>query len=181
MSQTPAGAMTSVAMAETAIGSLLPPALDIAAVNGPQRCVVSGPVDALTRFERQLTDLRVAHARLHTSHAFHSRLMDGVMRPFGAALEGTAFGTPSIPFVSGVTGQWAAAHEVADASYWVRHLREPVRCGDAMRQLAAMAGAVFVEVGPGRTLGQLAAEHAQPCPCCRRWRGRRIVRRPSIR
>ena len=58
------------------------PGLDIAAVNDPGNCVVSGPADAMGELEDRLARLRVLARRMRTSHAFHSSAMDSVLREF---------------------------------------------------------------------------------------------------
>ena len=55
---------------------------------------------------------------------------------------------PSVPLVSGVTGQLPGPGEGWDAGYWVRQARSPVRFERAMETLAELGVRVLVEVGP---------------------------------
>ncbi|MCA1575605.1 MAG: type I polyketide synthase, partial [Acidobacteria bacterium] len=82
MQQLPGGAMLSVPLAEKDVQSLLGENLSLAAVNGPSLCVVSGPEDAIDALEQRLTEQEVNCRRLHTSHAFHSKVMDSIVEPF---------------------------------------------------------------------------------------------------
>ncbi|MCI0572428.1 MAG: hypothetical protein L0Y66_16865, partial [Myxococcaceae bacterium] len=46
-----------------------------------------------------------------------------------------------------------------DPGYWVDHFRQSVLFADAVGTLAAEGNRIFLEVGPGRTLGSLAKQH----------------------
>ena len=82
MSELPAGAMTAVPLTAAALDAILPSSLSLAATNGPEMCVVSGPETEIAAFEATLRAQDVEPQRLHTSHAFHSAMMDPVAEPF---------------------------------------------------------------------------------------------------
>jgi acyl transferase domain-containing protein/NAD(P)-dependent dehydrogenase (short-subunit alcohol dehydrogenase family) len=151
------GSMIAVALDEAALRSLLDDdparALAIAAVNGPAACVVSGPAGAIDTFARRLRAAQVDVRPLRTSHAFHSSAMDAIVEAFRAEVRPVPLGRPAIPFVSNVTGTWITAAEACDPAYWTRHLRATVRFDAGIETLAReRPGAIFLEVGPGRTL-----------------------------
>ncbi|MGH8571222.1 MAG: KR prefix domain-containing protein, partial [Gammaproteobacteria bacterium] len=58
-------------------------------------------------------------------------------------------------------GRWVTSGEATDPDYWVRHLRHTVRFSDGVRQLLREPSQVFLEVGPGRTLGTLIGRHPE--------------------
>ena len=156
----PPGAMLAVRLPESELRSRLPAeGLEIAAVNSPGLCVVSGTDAAVAALERELEADRVAARRLRTSHAFHSAMVAPVVEPFADLVRGVRLHAPSIPFVSNVTGRWITDAEATDPMYWARHLREPVRFADGAGELLrAEAGYVLLEVGPGQTLVPLARQ-----------------------
>ncbi|MES1243978.1 MAG: amino acid adenylation domain-containing protein, partial [Acidobacteriota bacterium] len=155
MQALPPGAMLSVPLPEEELRPLLPDGVAIAAVNGPALCVASGPAAAIEELERRVGDSR----RLHTSHAFHSPMMDPVLDRFSAALSGLNLQAPSIPYVSNLTGTWIKPEEATDPRYWVRHLRQTVRFSAGLETLFEKGDAVLLEVGPGRALSSLARQH----------------------
>jgi amino acid adenylation domain-containing protein len=156
------GAMLAVSLPEAELAPLLPAGLALAAVNAPARTVVSGPEPEIEAFARALDEQGVRHRRLHTSHAFHSAMMEPALAPFREVLQRVRFGEPSIPWVSNVTGTWITAAEAADPEYWVRHLRGTVRFADGLAALLAEPGRVLLEVGPGNALATLAREAGAP-------------------
>src|SRR5205814_6705165 len=83
IAELPPGAMTAMALSPEDALSLLAPSLSIAAVNGPELCVASGPVESIEALEASLSARGVACRRLGVGHAFHSPLM----RPVASALE----------------------------------------------------------------------------------------------
>jgi acyl transferase domain-containing protein/acyl carrier protein len=150
------GAMTAVAMATDAVTPLLDGRLDLCAVNGPEACVVGGPIAEVERLEARLRQRDVAHGRVPASHAFHSALMEPALEPFAACLAKVRLQAPRIPFVSNRTGTWITAAEATSPAYWVRHLRETVRFSEGLHTLLASPPRVLLEVGPGQTLMSLA-------------------------
>ena len=91
------GSMLSVRLPEAEVRLRLNDRLSIAAINAPNLCVVSGPNDAVTELEKKLSADGVAAKHLHTSHAFHSAMMDPVLAPFTELLRKATLSPPQIP------------------------------------------------------------------------------------
>ncbi|MGB2570898.1 amino acid adenylation domain-containing protein [Micromonospora citrea] len=157
MAAMPRGAMLSVALGEDDVRPLLSPTLALAAANAPELCVVSGPDADVAALAATLTERGVAHRRLHTSHAFHSPMMQPVQAPFAAELDRVHLAPPTVPLVANRTGTWLSDREATDPAYWAAHVRDTVRFGDAVA-LVADPDTVLLEVGPGSTLGTLARQ-----------------------
>ncbi len=160
MGELPGGAMLSVRLPESEVLPLLGDTLDLAAVNGASLCVVSGPHDAVAELEKTLAAREIAHRRLHTSHGFHSRMMDPVLEPFAAEIARAQLSAPEIPILSTVTADWLTAKQATDPQYWSSHLRQTVRFHDAIQALQREPDRVYLEVGPGQTLSTLARQGA---------------------
>ncbi|WFE54796.1 non-ribosomal peptide synthetase/type I polyketide synthase [Micromonospora sp. WMMD1155] len=156
MGAQPTGAMLSVALPADELAGRLPVGLDIAAYNAPEVCVVAGTAEDVQAFAAMLEADGVGHRMLHTSHAFHSRMMDAVVGPFAAAVAAAAPSAPTTPILSGRTGTWLTGADAASPEYWSAQLREPVRFADGMVRLREQGTGVLVEVGPGTTLCTLA-------------------------
>ena len=159
MDLTPPGGMLGVAAGEAAVAPLLAEGAAIAIVNAPEQCVVAGSPPALDRLEARLRERGIETRRLRVARAFHSPAMEPVLSPFAEVVAETVLASPRIPYLSNVTGSWVTDQEARDPGYWVRHLREPVRFGDGLRQLAG-AGDVLLEVGPTQALSGIAREVA---------------------
>jgi len=161
MDALPAGAMLAVPLAEEELKALLSrhPELALAAVNEPSRTVVSGPEAAIVAFAEELATQDVEGRRLHTSHAFHSAMMDPILDAFTAEVRKVPLAPPKIPFVSNVTGTWITTDQATDPTYWARHLRSAVRFAEGVAVLAEEPERLFVEVGPGRALATLVGRH----------------------
>ncbi len=171
----PAGVMTAVPLSAADVEARLAGAtgLWLSAVNGPSLCVVSGTEERLAAWELKCASEGIECRRQHTSHAFHSALMEDAVAPFVDAVRGMAIGAPRVPYLSNVTGTWITAEDVRDPGYWGRHIRQPVRFSDALDLLLAEERRVLLEVGPGQVLSTLARQ--QP-----RWSRRRLAA-PSLR
>ncbi len=157
MGEMPSGSMLTVAKAADTLS--LPTELALAAINGPEQCVVSGPTDAIQKFERELEKRAVPCRLLHTSHAFHSAMMDPMLESFRAELAKISLRAPKIPYLSNVTGTWITAAEATDPGYWTKHLRNTVRFSEGLGELFRDPARVFLEVGPGQALASLTRQH----------------------
>jgi amino acid adenylation domain-containing protein len=154
-----AGAMTAVPLGEAALREILPPSLDVAAVNTPGSCVVSGPEDEIAAFEAALAERGTASRRLAARHAFHSRAMEPIAAELERAIAGFTLRAPEIPFVSNVTGTWISDDQARTPAYWARHLTHTVRFADGVATLRQEPRWALLEVGPGQTLGAWALQH----------------------
>ncbi|HEX2210692.1 MAG TPA: amino acid adenylation domain-containing protein, partial [Longimicrobium sp.] len=155
----PAGAMLAVPLGEAAVREVLPPALDLAAVNTPESCVVAGGVAEVEAFEATLAERGIVSRRLVAGHAFHSRAMEPVAGELERLVAGFELRAPQIPVVSNVTGTWLGDDEARSPAYWARHLCRTVRFADGVAALRREPGWALLEVGPGQTLGAWALQH----------------------
>ncbi len=162
MQDLPGGAMLSVRLPESEVAPLLNGGLSIAALNGPMLTVVSGSYDHVATLEKTLEVRGVAMRRLHTSHAFHSAMMDPIVEPFTDCIRRIQLNPPTIPYLSCVTGTWVTREQAVDPLYWATHFRQPVRFSQAVIALRSEPGNVLLEVGPGTTLQTLARQHPAP-------------------
>ena len=159
MSTLPEGAMLSVMSAPGSLAAHLRDGVSVAALNGPDLTVLAGPTDAIERLGKLLLPEEVACTRLATAHAFHSPMMDPVVEPLRDAFAGVRLNSPSLPFLSNVTGTWITDDEATDPGYWAGHSRETIRFVDDLAELWRLPGPVPVELGPGQTLTNLAVRH----------------------
>lgn len=155
MQQLPTGAMLAVPLSELELQPFLSEEISLAASNAPSLCVVSGTESAIDNLEKQFCTQGVDCRRLHTSHAFHSQMMNPIIKPFTEELRRIKLQQPSIRFVSNVTGTWITAAEATDPNYWAKHLRCSVRFADGVTKLRQQPAQIFLEVGSGRTLSTI--------------------------
>jgi malonyl CoA-acyl carrier protein transacylase len=164
MQELPPGAMLSVDLSEAkALAEIAAaPGLSLAAVNSPGQCVISGPAREIDALANRLEKRTISCRRLHTSHAFHSEMMEPILGRFADLVARIELHPPAIPYLSNLTGTWITAGEAMDPGYWTRHLRATVRFADGIFRLLAdlPAGTVLLEVGPGRTLSRLVRSQA---------------------
>jgi acyl transferase domain-containing protein len=166
MQRLPAGAMLSVSRSAAEVQSLLNDNLSLAASNAPSSCVVSGTHDAIDALQERLTALDVECRRLHTSHAFHSGMMEPILEPFIKAVQQVKLNPPQIPFISNVTGTWITSQQATDPHYWAKHLRQTVQFSAGISTLLQEPNYILLEVGPRRNLGTLAKKHSHSAALC---------------
>ena len=168
MQALPAGAMLSVRLGAAELRARLPDALSLAAENAPNASVVSGETDAIDAFRIALEAEGVACRLLHTSHAFHSAMMDPVLDAFRTEVATVSLSAPRIRIISTLTGLPLNDEEATSPDYWTRHMRHAVRFSPALLHALDNSTHAFLEVGPRPSLALLARQHSQS-------RGRSIV------
>jgi len=158
MQELPQGVMLSVRMREADLRPILRSDLSIAALNAPALCVVSGPIASIAELEEELTRRGTAYRRLHTSHAFHSSMMDPILAAFSREVGKVHLTAPQSPYMSCVTGDWITGEEAMSPAYWTRHLRDTVQFCRGVSELQQQDDLLLLEVGPGSVLATLARQ-----------------------
>lgn len=158
MDDMPSGAMLSVRATPAEVAPLLDAEIDLAAVNSPSLVVLAGPHDAIERLEQKLSEQDIQARRLHTSHAFHSQMMDEAVGPTVDVARSLTTRAPRIPIISTLTGKRLGTEEAADPTYWGQHLRRTVQFSDAVLAASPDTAPVLLEVGPGQALTTLARQ-----------------------
>jgi acyl transferase domain-containing protein/SAM-dependent methyltransferase len=161
------GAMAAVFAPEAVVQAELangPAALTIAAYNGPEHFVISGPRHLVDAATQRLEAAGVRVKLLRVPHAAHSALIEPVLPAYRRVLETVRFHEPRIALVSNVTGAPAGAAEIGRVDYWLTHMRQPVRFAQALQGLLAQGITHFIEVGPHPVLLGMGAECAGGAP-----------------
>ncbi|MET8454166.1 SDR family NAD(P)-dependent oxidoreductase, partial [Streptomyces sp. NPDC005209] len=159
MQRLPAGgAMAAVQATEDEVLPVLPEGTGVAAVNGPTSVVVSGPEAGVDEVVRHFSEAGRKTKKLTVSHAFHSPLMEPMLAEFEQIATRLTYGETSIPIVSTLTGEQVSYEDLADPSYWVRHVRQAVRFADAVATLDAQGIGTFLELGPDAVLTAMVAD-----------------------
>jgi acyl transferase domain-containing protein len=157
----PSGSMLVVALSEEECLSELQPGLWLAAANGQRQCVLSGTHEAIEALQKRLESRSVYCHRLQVSHAFHSGMMEPLLKRFAEEVQGIRLGKPCLRYVSSLSGDWMLDQAAIDPQYWVRHLRHTVRFAAGIKTLFDdIPNCVFLEVGPGENLARLVCEES---------------------
>ncbi|MFJ4617067.1 SDR family NAD(P)-dependent oxidoreductase [Streptomyces sp. NPDC088812] len=130
----------------------------IAAVNGPFATVISGEEDAVLAVTAGFRARGRRTARLRTSHAFHSPLMEPMTAELGRVADGIDHLPPDIPLVSALDGALFTGDRPIPPGYWAAHARGAVRFLDVVRRLEADGVTTYLELGPDAVLTALAQE-----------------------
>ncbi|QMU69824.1 type I polyketide synthase [Streptacidiphilus sp. P02-A3a] len=132
--------------------------LSVAAVNGPATTVVSGDLDALQEFERELSKRRVMRWQIpQTDFVAHSARVEELREGLLHDLAGISPRPGRLAFVSSVTGLRVEGPEL-DAGYWYANVRERVNFRAATVALAETGCRTFIEVSPHPVLTSAIAE-----------------------
>ncbi|MEU8582693.1 type I polyketide synthase [Streptomyces abikoensis] len=129
----------------------------IAAVNGPDRLTVAGPMPSLALVRAEARRRGVAVVALAVSHAFHSAAMRPALPELEKRFREAGFGRLSGTVVSSVTAA-VLGPETDVAALLTEQVTAPVRFGEAVGELARHVD-VLMEVGAGTTVSALARDN----------------------
>ena len=132
--------------------------IDLAVINSETALVVSGRNQDIEAFQKQVENAGYQSKKVHTSHAFHSYMMDGILNEFENEFSNISINEPQIPYISNVTGELVSYGQINKASYWSQHLRGTVDFLKGTETLLKMGNACLIEVGPGRALSNYVNE-----------------------
>lgn len=157
----PEGAMMAVNCDIQTLEQHLPHDCSVAAVNAPQKVVVAGEIKILSSLQTLLKNKDITCRMLKTSHAYHSHMLDPILEEFSMVFDQVVFNSPTRPFISNVTGDWASADTVTNRRYWVKHLRKGVLFGEGIKKLSKQ-NRYYLELGPSNTLSTFVREAGIP-------------------
>jgi acyl transferase domain-containing protein/thioesterase domain-containing protein/NAD(P)-dependent dehydrogenase (short-subunit alcohol dehydrogenase family) len=155
------GGMLSIPLDASEVRPLLDDDLDMASVNAPGLCVVSGPDHALKYLAQTLAVRDIETQRIAIDIAAHSKMLDPILGRFGDYLRGLQLNAPTLPIISNTTGVKLTDAQATSPDYWVAHLRNTVNfaaCMDALKS----PNRVYMEMGPGRAMSSLAQASGAP-------------------
>jgi acyl transferase domain-containing protein/acyl carrier protein len=164
MQSLPAGSMLAVMLPAPEVQRYLHGGLAMAALNAESVCVVSGATQEISALETELGKLGIGCRLLKTSHAFHSSMLDPILVKFTECARTVEFRPPQIPYISNVSGEWITPEQATSPDYWALQMRQTVRFADGLQILLQQPQSIFLEVGPGNTLGMLTSIHPARTP-----------------
>ncbi|CEK11022.1 type I polyketide synthase [Legionella hackeliae] len=134
--------------------------LAIAAINSKTQTVFSGDMTAISRLESFCQTLKIKTTKLDVAHAFHSELMQPMIREFTQIANTITYSKPTMLVISNVTGK---ALESIDGHYWAEHVLAKVNFSVGINELIKENYTIFFEMGPQPVLLSFAMAH-HPTP-----------------
>lgn len=136
--------------------------INIACINSPLNCTLSGLETAIDAVKKQLDRDGIFAHKLNTGVAYHSPSMSVIAADYLSQMKSIDSDNSqgiatSIPMVSSVTGQAVSPALLATAQYWVDNMVSPVRFADAVHILIQESSTLkvgmakitdLVEIGP---------------------------------
>ncbi|HLP61049.1 MAG TPA: acyltransferase domain-containing protein, partial [Candidatus Deferrimicrobium sp.] len=161
MEETLPGLMLSVPLPEEELKTLIHADISISAVNSPSNCNVSGPVETMEKFEQELNEKGHECLRLHFPRACHSQMMVPAAARLAEAFKKIKTNEPGIPYISGLTGDWITSAQIADPTYWQKHMIETVRFSAGIQKLMQTPHLIFVQSGCDGGLPLFVGKHLE--------------------
>ncbi|MES2682083.1 MAG: amino acid adenylation domain-containing protein, partial [Pseudomonadota bacterium] len=162
MQSMPSGGMLAVRLSDDEAQQYVTEEIAIAGINAPQLTVLSGPHAALDALKATLDAAGVGTTVLHTSHAFHSSMMQPIVAGFARVVGQYPRSAPRLSFYSSLTGAPITDAQAQDPHYWAQQLRNAVRFAPALLHAAQSPGRVLLECGPGQNLTTGARQTLKP-------------------
>ncbi len=131
------------------------PDVSIAAHNGPEQTVLSGPDQSIDAVELFCREHHIHYKKLPVSHAFHSPMMQPMIEAFYLKANTIVYHAPALPIISNVTGKVAMEHTY-NAAYWCQHILNPVAFLAGVETLVEQKISLIQEIGPSPVLSHLA-------------------------
>lgn len=120
--------------------------------NYPGQLVISGEYKAVEIACEKMKEAGAKRALiLPVGGAFHSPMMEPAREELAAAIEATAFSTPTCPVYQNVTATAVSSAEEIKKNLIIQ-LTAPVRWTQSVQQMIKDGATSFTEVGPGKVL-----------------------------
>jgi len=130
--------------------------LRIANINSPSQTIIAGKKDTVDQAIAMWGSNGLQVKKLAVSAAFHVPEMQEASQKLAEVLESVPFTHPKIPVFSNTLADVYPADAASVRSLLARHLVEPVRFTEEINAMHQKGAKIFIEVGPGRVLTNLA-------------------------
>ncbi|MGM9331605.1 acyltransferase domain-containing protein [Streptomyces murinus] len=131
--------------------------LTVSGHNGPDSTLVTGTPQEIDALVQRLTEEGITTHRVRMGHAPHSPLVDHVLAPLRAELDGIRPRTTRVPMISTVTGERVDGAELGP-DYWADNLRHEIQVVEALTALRDYDIDAVVEVSPHPLLLKAASQ-----------------------
>ncbi|HVK68209.1 MAG TPA: amino acid adenylation domain-containing protein [Polyangium sp.] len=158
MDETPPGGMLTVFGDAAAVEPYLPADLVIGTY-APNAVVLSGPTPSIDATRARLEAAGFETTGVRVARASHSPWMASIRQTFRDAVATVERRPPAIPIISNLTGTFFTPEQATSPDFWADHLCSAVRLTEGLGTLLDMPSAMYVEVGPGGTMGSFLKAH----------------------
>lgn len=151
------GVMAALATDAETVESLFGALPDVAAVNlnGPRQTVIAGSSESVEAVLNRAEARQIRGRLLPVARAFHTARMEAARGPLAQEAADRLTGAPSIPVFSNLDARPHPNDPKAIAGRLGDHVVQPVRFAEMIEAMRDHGARVFIEVGPGSTLGNL--------------------------
>ncbi|KAJ4000729.1 polyketide synthase [Lentinula boryana] len=140
--------------------------ITVSCYNGPNDCVVSGPIDALEKFKGFLDATKRCRSKmLAVPYGYHSAVMASLSNELTSIAQSIEIRAPNLPIASNVDGIVVLPGDDSffNPEYFARHCSQPVQYDDGVRALhdaCNLFGDVWLEIGPHPTCLPMLKTHS---------------------
>lgn len=153
MGTQPGGAMLLVRAAQHELTPLLLDDISVCAVNAHDNIVIGGTVADIQQQTILLNQHSIQFIKLKVSHAYHTPMMNNVLKAYKEILSVVDFKPFEAKIFSTYTGALVTPDSFCSAQYWLNQIIHPVKFLDAILQVTYyVSNPIFIEVGPGNGL-----------------------------
>jgi [acyl-carrier-protein] S-malonyltransferase len=122
--------------------------------NSPGQIVISGKLNALEIFEKNLKEKNIKVIKLPVSAPFHCPLMKNATQEMKNKILDTEFKNPLVPIISNVTASPQNKSEEIK-KLLIKQIENPVRWRESIINMIDNGVKSFIEIGPGKVLSGL--------------------------
>lgn len=159
MQKMPRGRMMAVRAEKKSLDIIKGTLFEVAAENASQACTISFKPEHTISVESILKGKGIQYIELKTSHAFHSSDFDPILKEFSDYVNQFKAGSPKIPFISCLTGNFITEEQATSGDYWARQLRNSVMFRSGISTIMGSDDVAFLEVGPNTHLSSVVKQN----------------------
>jgi acyl transferase domain-containing protein len=117
----------------------------LAGLNAPEETLIAGVAADVEAVLASLKEAGIGFRPVQVSQASHSPVMEPILDEFEQIARQIDYFPPRVAVISNVTGDLI---DNVDATYWRRHMREPVQFVSGMKKIEEAGCNIILEIGP---------------------------------
>ena len=154
----PEGQMINVPLSQEEVEEILTEKVEIGAINGEKRTMISGEKKYMDKFVEKLDQKNIKYTYLPVNRAGHCYSVDNISKEYKEILDKVDYNNSNIPMFSTYTASLLKEDGMSNSEYWINQMKSTVKFYPSIKELSKDDNVIFIEIGASKQMTSLISK-----------------------
>lgn len=154
----PEGQMINVPLSQEEVEEILTEKVEIGAINGEKRTMISGEKEYMDKFVEKLDQKNIKYTYLPVNRAGHCYSVDNISKEYKEILDKVNYNNSNIPIFSTYTASLLKEDGMSNSEYWINQMKSTVKFYPSIKELSKDDNVIFIEIGASKQMTSLISK-----------------------